>query len=333
MQKVLKIAALVFLFVGVAYQNSLCQEKSSALAQGRTYTEQFYNKAFEDVHSNFSSQMKSGMPLQAFSNFYTQAIGQIGIETIVLKEEVDSTSSPYIIYNRIASFKKYPGPVLVRWVFDAQMTIQGFAITPIPQEAKSNYLEYETKTNLILPFNGEWFVFWGGRKIADNYHAAYPDQRFAYDFLQMKEGKSFSGSPDKNENYYCFAQPVIAPGDGKIIAMENSIPDNVPGEMNPENPLGNYVVIDHGNGEFSFLAHFKQNSITVKTGDSIKQGASLGLCGNSGNSSEPHVHFHLQNSAEFGKGEGLPVQFKQYTAAGNKVASGEPVKGELVENQ
>jgi murein DD-endopeptidase MepM/ murein hydrolase activator NlpD len=69
--------------------------------------------------------------------------------------------------------------------------------------------------------------------------------------------------------------------------------------LNKKQPKGNYVIIDHGNGEYSFLAHLKKGSMVVAVGDSLKSGQFIGLCGNSGNSSEPHLHYHLQNKPIF----------------------------------
>jgi murein DD-endopeptidase MepM/ murein hydrolase activator NlpD len=100
--------------------------------------------------------------------------------------------------------------------------------------------------------------------------------------------------------------------------------------MNPDQPLGNYVVIDHQNGEYSFLAHLKQGSVAVQVGVRVEPGDLLGLCGNSGNSSEPHLHYHLQNAPGFPGGQGLPAQFQSYTADGVMVERGEPVRGQVV---
>ena len=115
--------------------------------------------------------------------------------------------------------------------------------------------------------------------------------------------------------------------------MENDQIDNIPGEMNPHKPLGNYVVIDHNNGEFSFLVHFKKNSILVAVGDTVTQGQTLGQCGNSGNTSEPHIHYHLQTTGEYGKGEGLPAQFINYNKNGTAVERGELEQGQLIRPQ
>ena len=113
-------------------------------------------------------------------------------------------------------------------------------------------------------------------------------------------------------------------------AAEDEIEDNAPGVMNPRRPLGNHVILDHRNGEFSVLAHLHQGSLTVKTGDRVKAGQVLGTCGNSGNSSEPHLHYHLQNSPEFKTGAGLPAQFVDYSADGQSVDRGEPTRGQFI---
>lgn len=312
--------------------NEISETELTSIDHSRIYTEKFYTKDFEYLYDKFSQDMKNAMSISALGDFHTQVLNQLGVEVSILDEQLDTITTQYDIYNRTASFDKYQGPVLVRWVLDSEMIIQGFLITSIPQEAPNDYLDYETKTNLILPFKNEWFVYWGGRTITENYHAAYPDQRFAYDFLHLNDRLTYTGEKDKNENYYCYGKSVISPGKGKIISLENKIEDNVPGTMNPNNPLGNYVIIDHSNGEYSFIAHFKKNSIILNVGDSVIQGQELGLCGNSGNSSEPHIHYHLQNTSTFGEGDGLPIKFRNFIANGEIIDSGEPVRGQIVKN-
>ena len=114
---------------------------------------------------------------------------------------------------------------------------------------------------------------------------------------------------------------------------EDGIAENLPGVMNAEQPLGNHVILDHGNGEYSFLAHFKNGSLAVSVGDEVAAGDILGLCGNSGNSSEPHLHYHLQTTPTFGAGDGLPAQFLNYLADGKSVANGEPTRGQHIKNE
>ena len=249
----------------------------------------------------------------------------------MLDERVDLVQG-LMVYSRVARFERYGGPVLVQWAFGAGSEIAGFLVQGMPTDepAPSSYLDHQTRAALRLPFEGEWTVFWGGRSVEENYHAAYVDQRFAMDVVIVRDGSTHTGDGGKNSDYHCFGQPVLAPGDGVVVAALDGVPDNAPGVFDDEGPLGNYVVIDHGTGEYSFLAHLRQGSVTVQPGQRVSAGDAIGECGNSGRSSEPHLHFHLQDSPEFGVGEGMPAQFLDYWADGELVERGEPVQGQVV---
>ncbi|MDY0406827.1 M23 family metallopeptidase [Virgibacillus sp. 179-BFC.A HS] len=136
------------------------------------------------------------------------------------------------------------------------------------------------------------------------------NQRYAFDFLVVKDNYSYVGDQAKNESYHIFNTDVIAPADGKVIKVENQIKDNEPvGKMNEKHPAGNYVIIDHGNLGYSMLAHFKNKSIQVKPGDLVKIGDALGKVGNSGNSGEPHIHFQAGDSPDLEKMKSIRMQF------------------------
>lgn len=214
-----------------------------------------------------------------------------------------------------------------------QFRVARFLLTWKHKPAPSGFLDYQTKTTLVLPFKGQWHVAWGGRTVGRNRHAMAPDQRFAYDFLQLEDGWSFRDGGDKNDLFVCFSQPIHAPASGTVVKAGDGVHDNAPGEMDSAQALGNYVILDHGNSEFSFLAHLKQGSVAVQTEQRVETGAFLGLCGNSGNSSEPHLHFHLQNTPLPFRGDGLPAFFHHYRADGRHVDKGEPIGGQFVSNQ
>ncbi len=201
-----------------------------------------------------------------------------------------------------------------------------------PDAYDSDFLNYETKTELELPFNEEWWVFWGGRSVSQNYHAAYENQRFALDIVQRVNGNTHSGNGSQNEDYYCFGKRLNAPGSGKIVTVRDDVSDNIPGQLNGDFPEGNYIVIDHENGEYSMLAHFKEGSIVVSVGDVVTKGQELGRAGNSGNSSEPHLHYQLQTNANPMNGEGLPAQFLNYYANETFVENGEPIRNQYIKN-
>jgi murein DD-endopeptidase MepM/ murein hydrolase activator NlpD len=158
------------------------------------------------------------------------------------------------------------------------------------------------------------------------------DQRFAYDFLVTRGRAVFSGSGARNEDHFCWGEPVLAPAAGRIMRAVGNVADNErPGVQREEVAApGNHVVIDHGNGEYSLIAHFRQGSLAVEEGQQVTAGTILGRCGNSGRSSIPHVHYHLQTGAAYGEGEGLPAFFTDYLVNGAPVASGEPVRGQRI---
>ena len=296
----------------------------AALEQGRLYTEWFYNGELEQL----LAQLVFDVSLQELVDFRQTFLNELGQEQQLLVDRVTPIENK-LVYVRIAYFENAPIPIAMQWYLDNGLKVAG-VIGPGPAEAPSDYLNYQTKTELRLPFNGLWYVVWGGRLIEQNYHAAISPQRFALDMLVSKKGRTFAGDGTRNEQYFCFGRPVVSPGDGVIIEMIDGVVDNQPGVLNPLEPAGNYVVIDHGNNEYSYLAHFKQGSVAVIAGQRVKTGQYLGQCGNSGNSSEPHVHYHMQNTPYLNIGDGLPVQFKNYLADGKRVKLGEPTKGQFI---
>ena len=192
-------------------------------------------------------------------------------------------------------------------VFDKVNTIHLLIIKPYTTFPKSD--RQYTKNKYTMPISDTWFVCWGGTNEFINYHYVYESQRYAYDLVIMHNGKSYKDNTIQNENYYAFGKDVIAPADGKVVQVVNHVRDNTPGEMNESKPAGNYIVLQHSNNEYSLLAHFKQESIIVKEGDKVNQGDLIGYCGNSGNSSEPHIHFQVMDSPDIMNCKSIVIRF------------------------
>ena len=303
-----------------------------ALLLGQEYTQQFYDKDISTVWSHMTEQMQAALGSEAsLRGFRDQVGGDIGREVELLDEKVESVQGVRV-YTRTARFEKFDGLINVVWSLDDKNRISGFFVAPRREAVASPYLDYETKAQLQLPFNGEWFVFWGGRTVEDNYHVIAADQRFAYDILIIKDGESYSGDGLTKEQYYCWGEPVLAPASGTVVTAISNLPDNEPGVMDASNPPGNHVIIDLGNDEYALLAHLQQNSVLVEAGAKVAAGDTLGLCGNSGNTSEPHIHFHIQDELGFGNGNGKPAPFVNYLSDGVLVDRGEPIRGESVRN-
>lgn len=259
-----------------------------------------------------------------------QIRSQFGEETSTLREDVYTRRSVDHYY-RLAQFAGTGDrSVTVHWAWRGDGGVVTVQVRPTPEPASTGHEDRATETDLRLPFDGEWYVVWGGRAPRQNRHAGAEDQRFAYDFVVLDGGSTHEGDGGANADYHCFGRPVLAPAPGRVVTAVDSLADNEPGVMDREAPPGNHVVIDHGNGEFSLLAHFRSGSVEVEEGDRVETGQRLGECGNSGNSSEPHVHYHLQDGPGFGEAVGLPAQFRGYRADGEPVDRGEPVRGRIV---
>ncbi len=185
---------------------------------------------------------------------------------------------------------------------------------PFPASLKTT----EPSVTVRLPADVPLIVAWGGDKIETNYHVVAPDQRWAYDFLVAPAAH---GS-DKLEDYGCYGVPVVAPISGLVVKAHDGEPDAIPGVVsnNFTAPTGNHVVIQIPETEtYLVIAHLKPGSVTVKTGDTVSEGQTLGACGNSGNTSEPHIHIHHQrqdpNLFPLNFAEGLPLYFRDHDGA------------------
>lgn len=206
-------------------------------------------------------------------------------------------------------------------LFAANVPLQ---LCPYP----SSHNDSPSQVRFRLPLDGPVTVFHGGGHALVNYHVVAPDQRWAYDLVVTKDGKSFQGDGTKLDDYYCYGLPVIAPADGIVRAVANDDEDLPPGQMTGfKNVGGNEVAIEVAPNEFLFICHMQPGSITVKPGDRITTGQVIGRVGNSGHTSEPHIHIHLQDSAESGWGEGIPLYFYNYRLNGQLIERGIPTGG------
>lgn len=320
----------LFLFLLTVPAGVVQSEEQSAVSLGQTYTARFYAGDMAPVWQHMTEQMQDALGSEdSLREFGRKVEHDVGSEVSVLAERVERVAG-FRTYTRQAMFSKFASPVIVSWSFDAEDRIAGFFITPQREPAPSPYLDYDTKARLRLPFEGEWLVFWGGRTVEQNYHAAVRDQRFAYDLLVVINGKSHSGDGTSNGQYYCWGKEILSPGSGTVVTAVSDLPDNPPGVMDPKNPPGNHVIIDLGNREYALLAHLQRGSVSVEEGDEVRPGQPVGLCGNSGNTSEPHLHFHLQDGRKFGQGDGKPAFFTDYLSNGTPVERGEPLRGEII---
>jgi hypothetical protein len=182
--------------------------------------------------------------------------------------------------------------------------------------------DYVTRADVKLPFAGTWYAIWGGTDPTKNANASDRGQKYAYDFVMLKNGSSHSGDGTHNADYYAYGQNVLAPLDGKVVEIVDGVMENEPGKTDVYFSPGNSVVLDAGKGEFCLVSHFQPGSISVKMGQAVRAGDVLGLCGNSGDGPEPEIHLNMQTNANVAAGEGLPITFNTFLQDGTKVYRG-----------
>ena len=311
-------------------------DEQSALERGRSLTRLLVAADSAALEPHLSRPFLEAIGgREGIGRLAARVAEQAGAEQQVLREAA-FLEGGYVSYYRVSRFERLPD-VTARWVIGPDGLVAGMGITPTPTPAATTREQYRTQARLRLPFrrpreDGAWYVAWGGRNPVDNYHVIATDQRFAYDFVVMRGTAVSAGSGERNEDNFCWGEPVVAPAAGRVVRAVGDIADNErPGTVRPGvSAPGNHVVIDHGNGEHSLIGHFRHGSLAVREGQQVEAGTLLGLCGNSGNSSLPHVHYHLQTGAAYGQGDGLPAIFNGYTSNGSPVVSGEPVRGQRI---
>lgn len=180
-----------------------------------------------------------------------------------------------------------------------------------------------------LPTDAPMRVLWGGDDLEHNRHATMPDQRWAYD-LVVEPALTKSS---RLEDYGCWGTAVVAPVSGKVHLAHDGEEDHVPGRPSNElrAPLGNHVVLEWPSGGFLVLAHLRKGSVVAREGETIEEGAPIGACGNSGNTSEPHVHIHAQRQDPRNRpvnfSEGLPLFFRDHDGAAMPLGGADVVDG------
>ncbi len=180
---------------------------------------------------------------------------------------------------------------------------------------------YETRIVYTLPFDGEWLVANGGTTPETSHSWDVLGQRFALDFVQANEAfRTHAGRGARAEEYFCYGREVRAAAGGTVVRVEGRVRRAFLGwgvcDFTARSVFGNYVLVEHGEGEFGLYAHLVRGSVTVTAGDGVNRGQVLGRCGHTGHSTEPHLHFHLQDSADLFQGMGLPVRFSRLLVDG-----------------
>jgi hypothetical protein len=200
---------------------------------------------------------------------------------------------------------------------------------------------YRPTTKLVVPLRGRFLVYDGHdyyshhRRIDLSSPAVkglgltFNPVRYAYDFSPVDDSRSwYQGDPGKPENWLAYNAPLYAPAAGRIVSFANDVPENTieSGRLvYPEFPpdvvkrlFGNYILIDHGPGEYSLLAHLKAKTVAVEVNDRVSQDQFLGRIGFSGDTGlHVHVHYQLVDGPDPLAASSLPVYFSGFRFLGS----------------
>lgn len=171
--------------------------------------------------------------------------------------------------------------------------------------------------------NGTYYVGQGGNSPAINYHNDNPAQRYALDIMKLNIlGARANGLyPRSLTNYAIFGETLYSPCDGTISNTANDLPNLIPPASDRQNPAGNHILLKCKGADI-IMAHLQRGSLTVREGEAVSVGQAIAKIGNSGNTSEPHLHIHARKENK-GKslldGEGMPITFDSKFLARNSL--------------
>jgi hypothetical protein len=168
--------------------------------------------------------------------------------------------------------------------------------------------------NLLFPLHGgTYLVAQGGNSHLVNIHVVSQSQRYAIDIVKINAvGLRARGLYPSDPNQYAiFRDEIVSPCDGTVAAVEDGFTDYSPPEHDPEHRAGNYVAIECS-GATIYMVHLLKGSICVKVGEYVQKGKVIGRVGNSGNTTEPHLHIHAEEGpypGHFSGNAGIPIKF------------------------
>jgi murein DD-endopeptidase MepM/ murein hydrolase activator NlpD len=318
------------MFSGLLVPMLVLSQAAPSLGVGRAYVATLQKgKGLERTWAH--NAKAPGQRFESFKAFQKFAAGvrSYGEETKLVSEGLSERSGTFV-YTRVMAVKNWARGISVEVTMDRAGRLINAALGFATKEAPTAYGTYRSQVKLRLPLEDTWHVLWGGRTWNDNRHASVSDMRFALDLLQRKNGSSSQGRGSANEDYFAWNQPVLAPADGVVVVAQDGSPDAQPGHPSGGNLYGNLLVIDHGRGEFTLLGHLKQGSLAVHVGDRVVRAQRIARVGNSGMSTEPHLHFHLMDTGDWKTANGLPLALNDFVRNGSFVDRAEPRRGDVL---
>jgi hypothetical protein len=189
------------------------------------------------------------------------------------------------------------------------------------------------------PVTGRWLAYNSPADRVPSHHLHAYGQTYAIDLVSdpaggRRPGLAWWPLARRPSDFPGFGQPVLAPADATVVRAHDAERDHwsrtsppamlylvaegtVRELLGPGRILGNHLVLDLGDGVYAALAHLRRGSLRVRPGDRVAAGQQLAACGNSGNSTEPHLHFQLMDHPSVLLAAGLPLRFGQAGLPGN----------------
>ncbi len=236
--------------------------------------------------------------LPTLKNFFLALIG-VAI-SVVLTDAI----SIFFHYYAIPVFTLPFNITVITFIFILSATYYkelNIDIKSTPEYSLSNYLAKIFRfgniiTQISLPFSGKWNVY----QAFDDIWTHKNQFKYAYDFVKMKDGKTYKNNGLYASDYFAFGESILAPVSGYIVGARDDLVDNIIGEVDHINNWGNYIIIKSDAGFFVEISHVMQYSLKIKVGDYVQVGTIIAKCGNSGYSPEPHIHIQTQTIGMLG---------------------------------
>lgn len=190
---------------------------------------------------------------------------------------------------------------------------------------------------LSLPFEGRWLVQNSPARRVPSHGTDLLGSRYAIDFVGVDDrrrtathrdwGSYFGTEPV--DRFFAFGQSILSPADGTVVQVHDGEVDHVarrsqlalvPYALGQAERLrhgvtaiaGNYVTIALPGGIFVSLVHLRAGSVRVAVGEAVQTGQTIAQCGNSGNSTQPHVHLQVMDNLDLSVARGIPMAFRRF---------------------
>jgi hypothetical protein len=192
---------------------------------------------------------------------------------------------------------------------------------------------------LTLPFTECWLATNTPARRVPSHGTHFGGQTYAIDFVAVDARGRTDAQRDWRslltvepvDRFVGFGRPILAPADGRVVAIHDGEPDlaarrsplaGLPYLLTQGSRLrsgvsavvGNHLILELAGAEYVLLAHLRAGSIGVRPGDPVTVGQPVARCGNSGNSTQPHLHMQVMDSPDLLDARGLPMAFHDYLA-------------------